>query len=164
MNAVNLGIARQQAHSNGTKRYYSDENREDIIGLSGEIAFGKKYNLNPDLKIRPNGDNHIDFKIKINDDKIITLDVKTAQKAYNLLIKEWEIDKCSDILILAQFHNEEDIEFLGWSTKKEMKNQPKKIFSSLNINNYYLHKNKLKPMDLLDYLFNNNKIQQIEEL
>ena len=52
-----------------------DENKEDIIGISGEIAFGKRYNLKPDLEIKPNGDGHIDFKIRINGDKIITIDI-----------------------------------------------------------------------------------------
>ena len=160
-NIIEEGIKRQLAHPQGTKRYYKDENKEDIIGISGEIAFGKKYNLKPDLEIKPNGDGHIDFKIKINDEKIITIDIKTAQKAYNLLVKKWEIDKCSDILVLAKYISETNIEFLGWSTRKIMKKQPIKIFSSLGIENYFLHKNELKQMSLLDSLFKNNKINQI---
>lgn len=161
LNASLLGTERQNAHPHGTKRYYKDPNKEDIIGIGGEIAFGKRYNLKPDLEIRPMGDNHIDFKIRLNENLIVTIDIKTAQKAYNLLVKKWEINKASDILILAQYINEEQIEFLGWSTRKIMKQQPIKIFSSLGIENYFLHKSKLKPMEDLDYLFKNSKIEQI---
>jgi hypothetical protein len=157
-----LGIQRQNAHiKNSTPRYYKDKNKEDIIGISGEIAFGKRYSLKPDLELRPFGDNHIDFEIQINDVKNITIDVKTAQKAYNLLVKKWEINKCSDILVLAKYINNEDIEFLGWTTKKIMSQQPIKIFSSLGIENYFLPKEKLAPMEDLDYVFKNAKIKQI---
>jgi len=44
-----------------------------------------------------------------------------------------------------------------------MQQQPKKVFSSLNINNYYLPKEKLYPMERLDELFNTRKIEQIIE-
>lgn len=156
-----LGKQRQAAHPHGTKRYYKDENVEDIIGITGEIEFGKRYNLKPDLEIKPNGDGHVDFKVKFNNKTTVTIDVKTAQKAYNLLVKEWEIDKCSDILVLCKYNGENDVEFLGWTTKKIMKKQPKKIFSSLNINNYYLHSSKLNKMEMLDLLFSKSKVEQL---
>ena len=161
MNITEEGIKRQRAHPRGTQRYYKDENKEDIIGISGEIAFGKRYNLKPDLEIKPNGDGHIDFKIRINGDKVITIDIKTAQKAYNLLVKKWEINKCSDVLVLAKYISEDNIEFLGWSTKQIMKKQPIRIFSSLGIENYFLDKKELQNMSMLDRLFQNNKIEQI---
>lgn len=161
MNAKELGKQRQNAHPNGTKRYYKDENTEDIIGIAGEIAFANRYGLSPDLEIRPNGDNHIDFKIEINDSIVKTIDVKTAQKAYNLLVKQWEMDKASDILVLAEYKNENCINFLGWTTKKIMKQQPIKIFSSLGIKNYFLHKNKLNKMEELDLVFKKCKIKQL---
>jgi hypothetical protein len=156
-----LGKQRQAAHPRGTKRYYKDENVEDIIGITGEIKFGERYNLKPDLEIKPNGDGHVDFKVKFNDKTIVTIDVKTAQKAYNLLVKEWEIDKCSDILVLCKYNGENNVEFLGWTTKKIMKEQPKKVFSSLNINNYYLHYTKLNKMEMLDLMFSKSKVEQL---
>ena len=162
MNIKTLGIQRQNAHvKNSTPRYYKDKNKEDIIGVAGEVAFGKRYNLKPDLEIRPNGDGHIDFEIEINGTKNITIDVKTAQKAYNLLIKKWEINKCSNILVLAKYHENESVEFLGWSTRKIMRQQPIKIFSSLGIENYYLPKEKLRSMEELDYLFKKAHIKQV---
>lgn len=156
-----LGSDRQSAHPNGTPRYYTDPNTEDIIGVAGELAFATRYNLKIDDSIRPDGDNHIDFAIMYNGRKI-TFDVKTAKKAYNLLIKEWEIDICADVLILAEY-NDGDIRFLGWESRTEMKKQPTKIFSSLGINNYYKHRDRLNAMDRLDKFFNENstKITQI---
>jgi hypothetical protein len=64
-------------------------------------------------------------------------------------------------LVLAKYISEENIEFLGWSTKQIMKKQPIKIFSSLGIENYFLDKKELQNMSMLDRLFQNNKIEQI---
>jgi hypothetical protein len=162
-----IAINRQNGHK-GSKPLYAkrlndkDPYREVIVGLLGEVAFGEKYNLEPDLKFRQRGDNHIDFKIKINNEKIITLDVKTTTNPSKILIKEWEINKCSDILILAHYLNETDIKFIGWTTKKIMKKQPKEVTSPvLKITNYYMHKENLKSMDDLDFLFKNSIIEQI---
>jgi hypothetical protein len=161
MNVIELGTQRQKAHPFGTPRYYSDENLEDIIGLAGEVAFAKRYGLKPDLTIRPEGDKNIDFKIEIDGTRIATIDVKTAQKAFNLLVKEWEIQKCSDVLVLCEYFKNESIMFVGWATRKMMQGQPIKIFSSLNIPNHYLHRSKLKPMSELDAVFKKHKIRQI---
>lgn len=158
MNEVEeLGIARQKAHLNGTKRYYNDENKEDTIGVAGELAFANRYGLEIDRTIRPDGDNHVDFKVKVlTDNKYFTIDVKTATKPYNLLIKEWEIDVCADCIVLADYNNGNP-KFIGWESKKVMKNQPKKVFSSLGIVNYYLHSSRLQPMETLDGFFFTNR-------
>jgi hypothetical protein len=145
-----LGEQRQNAHPLGTRRYYSDPNREDTIGVAGEAAFAERYNLNVDKRILPKGDDHVDFIAEINNQKV-SIDIKTAQRAYNLLIKEWEIDKCADILVLAQYRKGK-IKFVGWDTKEIMKLMPKSIFSSLNIKNYYRDKDDLRPMSQLDDL------------
>lgn len=160
MNVGQLGTQRQNAHPTGTQRYYADPNKEDTIGIAGEIAFGKIYNLKPDLTIKPLGDDHIDFKIKINGGRIATIDVKTAQKAYNLLIKKWEIEKCADVLVLAQYL-EGKINFIGWTTRHIMSIQPTKVFSSLGIENYYLHRDNLNQMETLDRFFAKHQVEQI---
>jgi len=148
-----LGTARQSAHPNGTPRYYSDPNVEDIIGVAGEQAFANRYGIKIDESIRPDGDNHIDFKLQYVDGfdvKQLTIDVKTAKKPFNLLIKDWEIDKCADILILAKYNDDKSVELLGWEYKSIMKKQPTKVFSSLGINNYYKSREQLRPMSELD--------------
>ena len=143
-----LGKKRQEAHPQGTPRYYNDPNKEDTIGVAGETAFAKRYGLKVDERILPEGDDHIDFIVKINNFDI-SIDVKTAQKAYNLLIKEWEIKECADILVLAEY-NDGIIKFLGWETKEVMRLMPTKVFSSLGINNFYRHQSKLRLMEHLD--------------
>ena len=167
MDEKKIGKMRQDAHPEGTERYYKDPNKEDTIGVAGEIAFAKRYGLSIDERILPEGDGHIDFCIDFNGEKI-TFDIKTAIKAYNLLIKEWEIDKCADVLVLAQYspettedENEGDVVFLGWASRKTMASQPKDVFSSLGIWNYYLHFSKLNSMERIDDFFKNNSFTQI---
>lgn len=161
INITDLGTDRQSAHPNGTPRYYEDPNTEDIIGVAGEQCFAKRYGLEIDDKIRPEGDGHVDFEIEW-DNKRITFDIKTANKAYNLLVKSWEIEVAADVLILAEY-NDGNVIFLGWTTRRKMSWQPKKIFSSLGIVNYYLHRSELNSMERLDSFFmkNKNEIRQI---
>jgi len=122
--------------------------------MAGELAFGKRYCLNVDKSIRPDGDGHVDFRAVMNNGKTLTIDIKTAIKAYNLLIKEWEINDCSLVLVLAQYDPaNEEVSFLGWQTKGVMRKMPKKVFSWLNIMNYYCPQNQLRSMKELDELF-----------
>jgi hypothetical protein len=162
MDAKDIGRQRQAAHPQGTPRYYDDPNTEDTIGVAGELAFAKKYGLEIDDSIRPEGDGHVDFKVNINGNEV-TVDVKTAQKAYNLLVKEWEIKDCADILVLAERGPNDEIKFLGWETKDIMKVMPKKIFSSLGIVNYYRHRDKLRPMFQLDDLLGKRDLFNFED-
>lgn len=155
-----LGIERQNAHPNGTPRYYADPNKEDIIGMAGELAFGKRYSLKVDKSIRPDGDGHVDFRAVKKNGETFTLDVKTAIKAYNLLIKEWEMDDCASVLVLAQYNPaNEEVSFLGWQTKAFMRTMPKKVFSSLGIVNHFCHRDKLRSMEELDQLFKTHEIK-----
>ena len=160
MNIKEIGKQRQDAHPYGTKRYYENPYTEDIIGIIGEKKFGNKYNLKVDIGIRPKGDKHIDFKVSImcnGIEYIKTIDVKTAQKAFNLLVKEQDIKKCADILVLAEYINDDQINLVGWESKKEMQIMPKKIFSSLGYINHYKHRTKLRSMNRLDLLLKNCK-------
>ena len=156
-----LAIARQNAHPTGSPRFYENPYTEHIIGMAGEIAFGKRYCLNVDKSIRPDGDGHVDFRAVMNNGKVITIDIKTAIKAYNLLIKEWEIDDCSLVLVLAQYDPaNEEVSFLGWQTKGIMKTMPKKVFSPrLGIMNYYCQRDQLRSMEELDQLFKAHEIK-----
>ena len=157
---------RQKGHNfftgKGKRLYKEDISKEHFIGLLGEFAFAERYGLEVDVKIRPKGDNYRDFIVRLNDQKTITLDVKTSQKAQFIFVKEWEIKKCSDILILAKiFYETKEVQFIGWTTKKIMTQQPKKLFSHLNITSHYLERTKLNPMEDLDYLFNNTTTKQL---
>ena len=155
-----LGIARQNAHPNGTQRYYEDPNKEDIISMAGELAFGKRYSLQVDKSIRPNGDGHVDFRVVMNNGNTFTIDIKTAIKAYNLLIKEREINKCAIVLVLAQYDPANgEVCFLGWRTKGFMKTMPKKVFSFLGITSHFCPRDQLNSMEELDQLFKAHEIK-----
>ena len=147
-----IAISRQNGHKGSIPLYSrrlddNDPYREAIIGLLGECAFGEKYNLEADLKFRPKGDNHIDFKIKVDNKKLITIYVKTHRNPTKLLIKEWEIKKCSDILVLAHYLSDTNIKFIGWTTKKIMQKQPTEVTSPrLKITNYFMYSQNLMKM------------------
>ena len=149
--AQRLGKARQGAHPEGTPRLYDDPNTEDIMGVAGELAFAKLYGLEVDREVRPEGDGHVDFWLKMND-RMVSVDVKVARKPVNLLIKKWEIDDMADIAVLGHYKDEEDIEFLGWETKGIMRLMPFKVWKPLNIEAYYRHSSQLRPMHQLDNL------------
>jgi len=145
------GYVRQQAHShNGTRRFFEDENTEDIIGVTAEIAFGKWSGLEPDLEVRPNGDGCKDFLIKVNGRKI-SIDIKAARKAFNLLLKQKDGLRSADILVLAKVDGDL-VSFLGWEHKSMMLVSPVKDFG-YGILNHYRSKDDLRPMrQLLDLI------------
>jgi hypothetical protein len=153
MNPTLIGTDRQSAHPNGTPRYYTDKNTEDIIGAAGEISLGHRYSFKIDDAIKPQGDGHVDFRVIINykgKTREVTIDVKTARKPYNLLVKEWELPHCADILVLAKYNDDGTVDFLGWAGKKDMAKCPVKVFSSLGIRNYYKPCSELRKMSELD--------------
>lgn len=128
--------------------------------MAGELAFGKRYGLNVDKTIRPNGDGHVDFRVVMNNGNTFTIDIKTAIKPYNLLIKEREINKCATVLVLAQYDPaNEEVSFLGWRTKGFMKTMPKKVFSFLNIVSHFCPRDQLRNMEELDQLFKTHEIR-----
>jgi len=151
--AERLGKARQGAHPKGTPRLYEDPNTEDIMGVAGELAFAKRYGLEVDREIRPDGDGHVDFWVGIRG-RMVSVDVKVSKKPYNLLIKEWEIDAMADIAVLGRYISNEEVEFIGWETKGIMRLMPKRKWPPLDNLNYYRHASQLRPMVQLDALIN----------
>jgi hypothetical protein len=130
-----------------------DEGLEKIMGFTGEVIFAEKYNLEADLNVYDTGDGHIDFKVKINDDRILTIDVKTIKETHNfLLVKEWEMKEyCSDILVMGRFIHKKRVDFVGWTSRVLMlENEPKVFCKKTNIPNYYRHYTKLFSMEDLD--------------
>lgn len=152
--AKEVGIKRQEGHikhNNSTRRFFENPYEEDIIGVIGELAIEKKFGLKMDREVRPKGDGHYDFTITVNG-ILITIDIKTARKPYNLLIKNHEIDVAADVNILAGLKGN-IVTFLGWETKTVMKDRPKKDFG-YGIINYYKHSTKLRPMEKIAAIIN----------
>lgn len=110
----------------------------EFKGLLGEAAFALEFHCDVDWRDLSGGDGGIDFKTSIG-----TIDIKTAVKAYNLLM---EINKQhSDILVLARFESESVIFFCGWEREPVMKTMPSRDFG-YGIVNYYRPVKKLRAM------------------
>ena len=114
----------------------------EYVGLKGEFQFAKEFGFEIDEELRPSGDKGIDFKSAIG-----TIDVKTARKAYNLIVEENKVD--SDIYVLAKYiDNTDTVKLLGWEIKEKVLEAPVRDFG-YGIINHYIPKNNLKPMELL---------------
>lgn len=112
----------------------------EYVGLLGEVRFAETLNLSVDLSTRPKGDNGIDFYTPIG-----TIDVKTARKAYNLIVEKGKV--FADIYVLAQYADDK-VAFLGWEHGDEIKQCPTRDFG-YGIINHYKPVSQLKHMMLL---------------
>ena len=138
------------------KRFYKDENVEDIRGVYGEWVYYKRYEhlgcAPPDRKPRPYGDKGIDFHTPWG-----TLDVKTARKPKNLLVKKQEIGRVADVLVQAGWNEKlQGVELLGWYIGQDMRDlqglQEPKDFG-YGIINYFVPASQLHAMELMDDSF-----------
>tara|TARA_Y100000310_G_scaffold49259_1_gene45551 strand:- start:180 stop:617 length:438 start_codon:yes stop_codon:yes gene_type:complete len=107
------------------------------IGVAGELAFEDWSGCPMDRTVRPAGDT-CDFTIAGH-----TIDVKTARKAYNLIIEEGRVDQ--DIYVLAQFETPDGIRFLGWHWGVVMAKQPVRTFGH-GIRNHFMAAAELRTM------------------
>ena len=121
-------------------------NDYELIGLLGEYAFQMWSGKPMDFTIRPGGDDKIDFILHTG----ITVDVKSARKAYNLFRECGK--KHADILVLAHVHSNELVSLLGWEYGVIMAMQPSKEFG-YGIRNHYMPARSLKPMSKLKDLW-----------
>ena len=78
----------------------------EIIGVLGELKFEEHTGIPIDEEGYVWGDNGIDFETSAG-----PVDVKTAKKAYNLIIEEGKVKDF--IYVLAQIYRE-DVVLLGW--------------------------------------------------
>ena len=115
----------------------------ELVGLSGEVAFGELTGLEPDFSERPTGDEGIDSTLQNGK----TVDVKTARKAFNLI---HEIKKpFVDIYVLAEYSDStQKATLVGWEYGKTLSKAPKKDFG-YGIINHYISRNNLKDIESL---------------
>ena len=144
--ATELGKQRNGAHPTGTPRLYDDPNVENVIGVRGEFAFARAFALHIDEQIRPAGDNGVDFRVTIAG-REITIDVKTAQRAPYLLVKEHDIGRCADWIVLACF-DRGAVSFIGWETRAVMSLMPVASFGA-GIRSHFRARDQLRPMGQL---------------
>ena len=134
-----IAADRERLHKNHASSRPLSKDYE-YIGLKGEEEFGKEFNLELDDKLRPEGDGGRDFPSKIG-----IIDVKTARKAYNLIVERDKV--VSDVYVLAMYIDHEDsAKLLGWATSKEVLKAPAKDFGYCIIN-HYIPKNDLHSIE-----------------
>ena len=113
----------------------------NLIGVCGEVAFGREFNLEIDDSVKPAGDNGIDFVLGLQ----FSVDVKTAKLPYNLLL---EVGKpVSDIYVLADY-NDGDTKLVGWEWGLKLSQAPTKDFG-YGVINHYIPAENLRPMSEL---------------
>lgn len=107
-----------------------DHGRGQIAGRIGEAAFAQEYLLNTSDKAPPlfwmgsKAQGH-DFEIHLNNDTVVTVDVKTKERTvpplphYDLHVTQDQIQHVVDIYIFASMNrkNANHVDFVGWCTK-----------------------------------------------
>jgi hypothetical protein len=142
---VEVAKSRHRIHTeHPTHRPLSED--YELIGLLGEEAFAWSFGLDTEyLDLKPQGDGRVDFHLPCG-----TVDVKTAEKPYNLLR---EVGKAhADILVLAGWNRQSRaIRLIGWEYDAEMRCQPSRDFGK-GVINHYKHYTQLRPMPELKNL------------
>lgn len=134
--------------SHKTHRPLSDD--YELVGLAGEAQFAKEFRCTLDTELRPAGDHGHDFLMNTDTGHIVTVDIKTARKPYNLLL-EARARHTAFIYVLAHYIDEHHVKLLGWTTGRIMRSCPIKDFG-YGIHNHYLPAAQLRPMRSLHHL------------
>ena len=128
---------RSYTHIGHTSQRILSENY-NLIGVCGEDAFAKEFNLEIDDSVKPAGDNGTDFVLGLQ----FSVDVKTAKLPYNLLL---EVGKpVSDISVLAGY-NDGNTKLIGWEWGLKLSQAPTKDFG-YGVINHYIPAENLRPM------------------
>ena len=142
INLRKLASERERLHKNHESSRPLSKDYE-YIGLKGEEKFAEEFGMKIDEELRPEGDGGKDFMHRLRG----IIDVKTARKAYNLIVEEGKV--VSDIYVLAQYTDiTDEVDLLGWAYKKEVLDAPCKDFG-YGIINHYIPKNELYPIQSL---------------
>ena len=134
----NFAKLRQQLHKDqDTSRPLSED--YEFVGLAGEIAFSELFDMPIDLRSLAGGDKGVDFTTRLG-----TVDVKTARKAFNLIVEKGKV--VADIYVLASYDGKtKAAELLGWEYGSVIKTWPIKDFG-YGIFNHFMTASVLKPM------------------
>jgi hypothetical protein len=130
MDVAEVAKRRHELHKHhATSRPLSED--YELVGLAGEVEFGRLTCLEPDFSDRPEGDNGCDFTLPDGRE----VDVKTARKAYNLI---HEVGKrFVDIYVLARYDDAtETASLIGWETGRSLSESPSRDFGHGVINHY----------------------------
>lgn len=134
--------ARHQSHKNHKSSRPLSKDYE-LIGLLGELEFAKATGVMPDLERKLDGDKGIDFVVPVR----LSVDVKTARKAFNLIHEQGK--PFADIYVLAQYEDDQNrTKLLGWEFGSTLSRAPVKDFG-YGIINHYIPAENLRPMSAL---------------
>ena len=117
----------------------------DLVGVAGEMAFAREFELEIDKSVRQTGDHGVDFVTMAG-----SVDVKTYRRPKNLLR---EVGKPhAEILVLAKFDDVSgEAELVGWEWDSEMVACPVRDFGH-EITNHYKPAAGLRPIEELHRL------------
>lgn len=134
--------ARHDLHrDHASSRPLSDD--YELIGLVGEAAFSKAFRQPMDLTRRPSGDKGVDFVVPWR----MTVDVKTARKAFHL-IHEAGKPFC-DVYVLAEYDDAtRSARLVGWEWGPVLRRAPTRDFGH-GVVNHFIPREQLRPMALL---------------
>jgi hypothetical protein len=145
-----VALIRHNAHSTPGHAYGPDPLLLHEIGVAGEEEFAKVMGLSMDKRGLPRGDGGRDFEVQMPAG-LLTIDVKTYQKPGHILIKEWDIERCADILVLCGWKPGNVVTLIGWDTFYAIERSPVKDFGYGR--NFARHAKYLRPIvDLREIL------------
>lgn len=138
-----------RTHRSVCERWEVNESESDVIGIAGEIEFGRQFDLEVDFSARPGGDNGIDFTTPLG-----TIDVKTFKRPFNLPVPvNTTKSKVADILVLAGCDDDYSVTLIGWTFSGGYEQWPVIDFG-FNCPNYCRSANLLRPIAELRELMN----------
>ena len=115
----------------------------ELVGLIGEAEFARVFGLPLDLSRRPGGDGRVDFIVPFR----ITVDVKTARKASNLIEEQGKVS--CDIYVLAEYSDDgKRADLIGWEKGEKLARAPVRDFGH-GIQNHYIPRENLRPISEL---------------
>jgi hypothetical protein len=128
-------------HTDGSYEGHDGEDAH-IKGLKGEVAFAKRYGLEPDLSSQIDGDGGVDFEISCWLGDSLTVDVKATEHYENpWLLVPVDKDDWSDMYVCAAVDGA-DIKLVGWQSCEEVRSFPASDATGKQTNHI------LKPADL----------------
>lgn len=110
----------------------------DYMGNRGEYELKRRYGLKMNTDNQPQGDGGIDFRFFLKG-KPRTIDVKTSPTPFNLLVKEADIRRCAEFLVLAYLDKDPNnllvpdqegdrVVLLGWENPCILQTSVPKVF------------------------------------
>jgi len=133
----------EHRRSNPKRTQYSAGH--DIVGAAGEIAFAREFGYSVDNILRQGGDT-ADFITPVG-----KVDIKTARKAYALIVKKGS--RVSNVVILAQYHEKSrTATLIGWEWGSIVKKAPIRRMRPELPENHFIVATELRPIDELKQL------------